>query len=252
MKITENKGSFLPQNQLLSPNSPFSYSEAFKALRTNLSFASITKQYKKIILTSAIANEGKSTVAVNLSITLAESGAKVLLMDCDLRNPTLHRLLRAKNGDFSGLTSLLTGKAQLEECVVTHPKLGFDFIRAGAIPPNPVELLGSSQMEALLNDLGQRYDYVICDTPPVSIVTDAAALSRFCDGTILVVRQNYAARDQVRAAKQNLDAVQTNIIGTILSCYDLNKDPKDIHSRYESYYRYGSYGHSAKKADDVK
>ena len=209
---------------LLINNAPFAYAEAYKTLRTNLSFASISKQYKKIIITSAIPNEGKSTVAVNLAMTLAESDAKVLLIDCDLRNPSLRRLLRIRAENKDGLTSLLTGKSTLAECAFKHPKMKCDILLAGAIPPNPVELLSSSQMKVLLDRMSNYYDYIICDTPPVSVVTDAAALSRFCDGVLLVVRQNYSTREQVWAAKRNLDAVQANVMGTILSCYNATND----------------------------
>lgn len=229
-------------NPLLTNNAPFAYAEAFKTLRTNLSFASISKQYKKIIITSAIPNEGKSTVAVNLAITLAESDARVLLIDCDLRNPTMRRLLRVRMEQKEGLTSLLSGKASEEECIFNHPKLKCDVILAGATPPNPVELLSSVQMKELLDRLSERYDYIICDTPPVSIVTDAAALSRFCDGVLLVVRQKLSTRDQVWAAKRNLEAVQANIIGSVLTCYDMTNDTQAVNPYYGGYYRYGSTG----------
>lgn len=224
---------------LLTNNAPFAYAEAYKTLRTNLSFASISKQYKKIIITSAIPNEGKSTVAVNLAITLAESDARVLLIDCDLRNPTLRRLLRARPDYKDGLTSLLTNKAA-EECIFRHPKMNCDVLLAGTTPPNPAELLSSPQMKQMLDRLSEQYDYIICDTPPVSVVTDAAALSRFCDGVILVVRQKVSTRDQVWAAKRNLDAVQANVIGTILSCYDMSNDTSAASPYYGGYYRYGS------------
>lgn len=224
---------------LLTNDPPFAYAEAYKTLRTNLSFASISKQYKKIIITSAIPNEGKSTVAINLAITLAQSDAKVLLIDCDLRNPTLRRPLRVRPDFKGGLTAVLSGASALEECVFTHAKMKCDVLLAGATPPNPVELLSSNQMKALLDQLSERYDYIICDAPPVSVVTDAAALSRFCDGVILVVRQKAATRDQVWQAKRNLDAVQANILGTILSCYDMTADTQAVNPYYGGYYRYG-------------
>lgn len=229
----------LENTPLLTNNAPFAYAEAYKTLRTNLSFASISKQYKKIIITSAIPNEGKSTVAINLAFTLAESDASVLLIDCDLRNPTLRRLLRVRREQAEGLTSLLSGKASEEESIFSHPKMKFDVLLPGAMPPNPAELLSSPQMQALLDRLSERYDYIICDTPPVSIVTDAAALSRFCDGVLLVVRQKTSTRDQVWAAKRNLDAVQANIIGTVLSCYDMSNDTQAVSPYYGGYYHYG-------------
>lgn len=235
-------GKPLENSALLTNDAPFAYAEAYKTLRTNLSFASISKQYKKIIITSAIPNEGKSTVAVNLANTLAESDANVLLIDCDLRNPTLRRLLRVRPDYKNGLTSVLTGKTLVEKCIFKHPDIKCDVLLAGIKPPNPVELLSSPQMNEILVQLSEQYDYVICDTPPVSVVTDAAALSRFCDGVILVVRQKTSSRDQVWAAKRNLDAVQANIIGTILSCYDMSNDTQAVSPYYGSYYGYGSSG----------
>ena len=237
----------LDNTPLLTSNSPFAYAEAYKTLRTNLSFASISKQYKKLIITSAIPNEGKSTVAVNLATTLAESDAKVLLIDCDLRNPTLRRLLRIRPEYKAGLTALLTGTASLNDCIFNYPKMQCDVLLAGAVPPNPVELLSSPQMKELLDRLSERYDYIICDTPPVSVVTDAAALSRFCDGVILVVRQKASTRDQVWAAKRNLDAVQANVIGSILSCYDMSDDTQAVNPYYSGYYHYGASENKKKR-----
>lgn len=232
--------NLLDNMPLLTNNAPFAYREAYKTLRTNLSFASISQKYKKLIITSAIPNEGKSTVAINLAFTLAESNAKVLLIDCDLRNPTLRRLLRVRPDFKDGLTSLLTGTASLSECIFKYPKMNCDVLLAGVRAPNPVELLSSLQMNELLERLSEKYDYIICDTPPVSVVTDAAALSRFCDAVILVVRQKTTTRDQVRAAKRNLDAVQANLIGTIMSFYNKANDASATSSYYDEYYNYGS------------
>jgi len=229
----------LERSALLAGNAPFAYVEAYKTLRTNLSFSSINKQYKKIIITSAIPGEGKSTVAVNLAITLAESEAKVLLVGCDMRNPTLSRMLGVHSNYKEGLTSVLTNKTTEEECIFCNPKLKCDVLLAGTTPPNPAELLSSPQMKDLLDRLSAKYDYIICDTPPVSVVTDAAALSQFCDGVILVVRHKTTSRDRVWAAKRNLDAVQANIIGTVLSGYDMSNDTQAGKMYYDGYYRYG-------------
>lgn len=229
----------------LSKKMPFAYTEAFKTLRTNLSFASVSKPYKKIVITSSVPEEGKSTISLNLAQTLGEAGAKVLLVDCDLRNPTLQRYLRIRGSEYRGLTALLTGRAQLSSCLYTNQNLCFDCIIADAVPPNPVELLGSVRMKAFLDELSETYDYIICDAPPVGLVTDATVLSRFCDGVLLVVRQSFATRDQIRAAKANLEAGNANIIGTIMSYYN-----SSAAGRNQGYsYDYGNaYGKQAKKS----
>jgi len=248
----KREDTLLENAPLLINDVPFAYKEAYKTLRTNLSFASISRKYKKLIITSAIPGEGKSTVAINLAFALAESDAKVLLIDCDLRSPTLRRLLHVRPEYKAGLTSLLAGTSTLNECIFRYPKMNCDVLLAGTTPPNPAELLSSPQMERILDYLSKSYDYIICDTPPISVVTDAAALSRFCDGVIMVVRQKNATRDQVRAAKRNLDAVQANVIGTILSGYDMSDDTQAAGSYYGGYSRYGSTdgGKKRKKNDD--
>lgn len=239
MKLFNSKKKYIESDRLseiLSPISPFAYQEAYKMLRTNLSFVSMNGKFKKIIVTSAMPNEGKSTVAINLAATLAESGSKVILIDCDLRNPSTHRYLRFENKSLKGLTSLLAGTTKLEDGnIFSHHKLKFDFIPAGPIPPNPAELLGSSMMNDLLKALEIGYDYIILDTPPVGVVTDAAALSRYCHGVLLVIRQKFSTKDQVHVAKQNLDSVQAKIIGTVLSQYNLDEAREG--GKY-SYYHY--------------
>ena len=228
-------------SDILSPLSPFSYKEAYKMLRTNLSFVSMNGKFKKIIITSAVPNEGKSTVAINLAATLAETGSKVILIDCDLRNPSTHRYLRFENKSMKGLTSLLAGTSKLEDGnIFSHHKLKFDFIPAGAIPPNPAELLASPMMNDLLKALEMGYDYIIMDTPPVGVVTDAAALSRFSHGVIMVIRQKFSTKDQVHVAKANLDSVKAKIIGTVLSRYNLEEDGRG-NGKY-NYYQYNYEG----------
>jgi len=241
------KNSKASMGLIISNNMPFAYTEAFKTLRTNLSFASISKQNKKIVITSSIPDEGKSTLAVNLAQTLGESGSKVLLIDADLRNPTVHQFLRGRAGHAKGVTALLAGEAGLSECIFTSQSLNFDCLIAGALPPNPVELLGSNRMHELLKVLEKRYDYIICDTPPVGLVTDATVLGRYCDGVLLVVRQGFATREQVRTAKANLEAGNANIIGTIMTYYDFAKSGKNMNHQYGYYYGYGNNQKSKKK-----
>lgn len=223
--------------QILNSNSPFAYAEAYKSLRTNLSFVSLNSKCKKLVLTSTIPGEGKTSVAINLATTLAETGNKVMLIDCDLRRPMMHRYLRVSHSVSAGLSTLLTGASKLESSAYHLNDLGFDVLLAGTTPPNPAELLGSTQMEDLLNFLSQNYDYVLCDTPPVSMITDAAVLSRFADGVLMVIRQKYATREEVKAAKRNLETVNAKILGTILNQYDAEQDTMSA-NRYGYGYGY--------------
>lgn len=160
--------------EIVSDKSPFAYVEAYKTLRTNMNFLSRNSQYKKLLLTSSIPGEGKSSVSINLARVLAENGKRVLLIDCDMRKPMLHRYLRAQRFRSRGLSTVLSGNSTLEESIATFSDLQFDLMTAGPIPPNPTELLASAEMGNLLELLETRYDYIICDTPPVSLVTDAA------------------------------------------------------------------------------
>lgn len=220
---------------LVGKEAPFQYQEAFKSLRTNLKFLAMGKSCKKIIMTSAIPGEGKSSVSINLAVSLADAGSRVLLMDCDLRKPILHRYLKLDKSSYKGLTNILSGGV-LTESIVNMKSLNLHVIIADAIPPNPAELLGSGRMKILVGELEKHYDYIIFDTPPVSVVTDAAVLSQYADGVILVIRQNHATFDEVALAKKNLDTVHANILGAVLN--DFNTKSADKESGYYYSYNY--------------
>lgn len=204
----------------------FQFVEAYKSLRTNLKFISMNNQYKKIIITSALPNEGKSNIAINLAISLSESGSKVLIVDTDLRKPRAHVYLHIKDGKKSGLTSILSGTAEFKDCMVRFTDLGIDVLPSGPIPPNPTEMIGSEAMKNLIETLEKSYDYIIFDTPPSSVVTDAAVLSKYTDGIIFVIRQKHATLEQIKEAKKSLENVQANIIGSVLNDYDSTKNTK--------------------------
>lgn len=226
---------------LLSDDSPFGYKESYKTLRTNISFGLHGEHNKVLLVSSTLPREGKSVVCANLAISLAQNGAKVLLVDCDLRKPSIQNVLGArKDHNRMGLSAVLIGQSEMEDVIFSHAAYGVDYILGGSLPPNPAELLGSEKMEQILNTARQKYDYVICDTPPVGTLTDAAVLSRFCDGVLLVTRQDYAQKDEVRAAVRKLQSVGANILGLIMSQYDVSKDSrrKTFPSQYYGYYGY--------------
>ena len=220
---------------LVGEKAPFSYNEAFKSLRTNLKFLAIGKSCKKIILTSAIPAEGKSSVCINLAVSLVEGGSRVLLVDADLRKPVLHRYLKLRRVQ-KGLTSLLSG-GTVEECILKL-NFGLHMLLSDAIPPNPAELLGSERMKNLIDTLSQNYDYILFDTPPVSVVTDAAVLSQFTDGVILVVRQNHATFEEAQLAKKNLDTVHARILGAVFNDFDTKSADRESGYYYSYNYDY--------------
>ena len=240
---------------LLSASTPFAFTEAYKMLRTNLNFVSMSGKFKKLLVTSSIPNEGKSTVAINLAITLAETGCNVLLIDCDMRNPSIHRYLRMRNIPRSGLSSILAGDTNIENSILEFrkgEKRIFDFIPVGSIPPNPAELIGSEAMKNLLDMLSSQYDYIICDTPPATVVSDSAILSRYCDGVLLVIKQKFSTKQQVLSAKQGLETVGATILGTILNQYNIEDDRKKNSNRYGyGVYNY-SYGYDSTQKSNAK
>lgn len=226
--------------QLISEKTSFTYVEAYKTLRTNFNFLTANGKNRTILVTSALQDEGKSGLAINLAISLVQAGNKVLLIDADMRNPSLHRYLRLTMNAGVGLSTLLTGDVKVGDCLMTTEQ-GVDVIAGGLIPPNPAELIGSEAMRELLQVAAQRYDYVICDTPPVGVITDAAAMSPLCDGVLFAIRQRFASRNQVHSALRNLQSVNAKILGTVLTRYSARKNGRGY--GYNSYSRKYGYGY---------
>ncbi|EHI99325.1 capsular exopolysaccharide family [Clostridium sp. DL-VIII] len=188
-------------------------SEAYKTLRTNIQYSSFDNEIKSLVITSAEMAEGKSTVAENIALTFAQGEKRVLLIDCDLRKPSVHVNFNVSN--LVGISEVLLGKVPIEEAVQGYNEKLF-VLTSGKIPPNPSEMLASLAMTYLIEKLKQDYDMIILDTAPLNLVTDAQILSAKVDGTILVVRAAKTKKDVVIEAKSLLDKVGANIIGTIL------------------------------------
>lgn len=223
-------------------NVPFNYREAYKSLRTNVKFISTTENAKSFVITSALQMESKSNVSTNLAITLAEEGKKVVLVDCDFRKPTIHRFLELHlNGH--GVTNVLMGECTLVDALHHAEKWNIDVIPVGTIPPNPTELLSTGEMQKMLTKLEDIYDYVIIDTPPISVVTDAAIIGGMADGVFLVVRSDFAPVEMVQLAKKKLEDVHVKIYGIILSRFNAKKTGHQ--SGY--YYSYNDYYYSYDK-----
>jgi len=201
----------------INPKSPIS--EQYRTIRTNIQFSMIDTKLKILACTSAAPGEGKSTTVANLAITLAQQGEKVLLVDADLRKPTIHQLMEVSNQ--YGLISLITQRVTPEEAILPTLKAhSLDVLPSGPIPPNPSELLGSKLMKNLMLELSQDYDWILFDTPPVLAVTDAQVLGSLCDGVILVLKSRQTEKKELVKAKELLDKANINLIGTIINGVD--------------------------------
>lgn len=202
-------------------------SEAYKTLRTNIQYSSFDKEIKIIAVTSAEMAEGKSTVAGNIALAFAQNEKRVILIDCDLRKPSVHKNFKASN--LVGVSEFLLGKATFEESVQKYND-NFYFLTSGKIPPNPSEMLASLAMAKLIEKLKEEYDIIVLDTAPLKAVTDAQILSTKVDGTILVVRAGVTKKDAVIEAKNLLNKVGANIIGTVLYAVE------NTRGKYNYYY----------------
>lgn len=205
-------------------------SEAYRAIRTNLQFAGAGKQLKTLVFTSAVPSEGKSTTVANLAIVMGQDDKHILLIDCDMRKPVIHRRFGLLN---RGLSNCFAEDLPLKEVIQADVFPNLDVVTSGPVPPNPAELLGSKKMKALLQEAAEAYDYVFLDMPPVLAVTDAALMSSQVDGTVLILGSGDISPDEGKQAKSLLEKVHANILGVIL-----NKVPQHHKSGYYYYYYY--------------
>ena len=189
--------------------------ESFRKLRTNLQFLEPTRPHRVVVVTSATVGEGKSTTACNLALALADAGSRVLLIDLNLRLPQVDRYLQVEPG--AGVANVLSGRIAVKNAVLRWVDGGLDVLPAGPVPFNPSELLASRATAALLDEVRQRYDYVIIDAPAVLPVTDAAAVAARADGVVLVVRYGRTSEEQVAAAVNGLEAVGVLLLGVALT-----------------------------------
>ena len=231
---------------VMGPNISFAASEAYKLLRTKLQFSFADENDCHIIgISSALSGEGKSLTAVNLAYTLSQLNKKVLLVDCDMRRPTLAEKLGIQK--YPGLSNYLTRQCHLNEvvqvCEMNGSKSVFHVITAGQNPPNPVELLSSARMKKAMDSMRQAYDYVILDLPPVGEVSDAMAVAKETDGILLVVRQNYCDRNVLAEAVSQFDFIKAKTLGVVFN-YTSESGGRGYYKKY-----YKGYAKSYEKSD---
>lgn len=223
--------------RIINDKAPFNFVEAYKSLRTNIDFLSSENNYHTILITSAGPWDGKSTVAINLAVAMADSGKRVCLVDCDMRKGSIASYLKISRSS-AGITNILDEKAELKTTILYNEALKIHILPVGPLPSNPSEVIGSPKMIHLVQALSRRFDYVFIDTPPVSVVTDAAILSRYVDGVLLVVRADETTKQALNLSKKNLEDVNARILGVVLNDYNAKK-----HSYGNGYYYSYSYSY---------
>jgi capsular exopolysaccharide synthesis family protein len=212
----------------VNPKSPIS--EQYRTIRTNVEFASVDQDLRTLLVTSSGPTEGKSSTTANLGVVFAQQGKKVLLIDGDLRKPTVHYTFKLDNR--IGLSTVLVGEKTLEEAVKETDVPNLDILTCGPIPPNPSELLGSKAMRQMLQIAQETYDVVLFDTPPVLAVTDAQILANICDGSIIVARSEQTEYEAIQKAKELLEPAHAKLLGIVI-----NDVPK---KKSNTYYYYGT------------
>jgi len=214
--------------------------EAFRVLRTNLQFINVDNTSKVIVVTSSVADEGKTTTAANLAITLAQADQRVLLVEADLRRPKFAEHLGLEGG--VGLTTALVGRISVEDAIQDYALPNLSVLASGTIPPNPSELLQSKAMSDVVSRLRRKYDVILIDAPPLLPVTDAALLTSMADGALVIVRSGKTTRDQLRHSIERLDAVGSRALGLVLTM---------VHSRRGGDTSLG-YGYAHERADTAE
>ena len=234
--------------QTLHKNLEFTATEQYKLLRTNLNFT-LPRDVKCPIIgvTSSLRGEGKSTTAVNLSYVLAESGKKVLLIDADLRIPSIAK--KMEMASTPGLTDFLVDFNNQQISVFKSKLLDNWFILpSGNLPPNPSELLGSARMKQILDILSEKFDYIVVDLPPVNIVSDALAISNYISGMVVVIRQDYTEKKSLETCFRQLKLSNVNVLGCVLNG---SKTGKGTYGKYRKYYKYYKYYKSEPYGDNL-
>jgi capsular exopolysaccharide synthesis family protein len=215
--------------------------ECCRSIRTNILFMSPDRPLRTMVVTSPSPQEGKTTTAINLGVTMAEAGGRVLIVDTDMRRPRLHRSFGVPNQ--TGISSVIVGKATIEEAVKRTDVPNLDVLPCGPVPPNPSELLHTDRFAAILQDCAKLYDRIILDSPPTSAVTDPAVLGNLADGVVLVVKAGETTRDSAMHARRQLVGAKARLFGVVVNAIDFSNPAYGYDYYYRNYYRYGyTYG----------
>jgi capsular exopolysaccharide synthesis family protein len=230
-----------PQSPLLVAADPrSSLAEAYRHLRTSILLSTAGHAPKSLLITSSLPSEGKTTTATNTAISLAQTGARVVIIDADMRRPRLHSIFGIENG--LGLSTLLASELndkEIDEAVRQDEKTKLFLLTSGPIPPNPAELIGSEQMATLLRMLTDKFTHVVLDSPPIASFTDGVLIASMVDGVILVVHAGRSSTQVVKRSKQLLQEVGAKVFGVVLNNVNLNN--KDNYYYYQSYYHRNNY-----------
>ena len=242
--ITSNDIPAHMARELVTVHSPKSAaSESYRSIRTGILFSSADEAPQTIVVTSASPSEGKSITAANLGVVMANAGSRVLLLDCDMRRPRIHKIFELDRK--IGVSSILVGTGSAKDAIVPSSVENLDILPVGPIPPNPSEIVGSKKMGLLLNALKKKYDRVLIDSPPISAVTDAVILTQMADSLILVVRAGETPRQVIQHALAQVRSVNANILGAVLNAVSVGRDSYYYYQYY--YYYYGDEGDRKKK-----
>jgi capsular exopolysaccharide synthesis family protein len=215
--------------------------ECCRSIRTNILFMSPDRPLKTMVVTSPSPQEGKTTSAINLGVTMAEAGGRVLIIDTDMRRPRLHRSFRVPNQ--TGISTVIVGKATLEEAIKRTDVPNLDVLTCGPVPPNPSELLHTERFGVVLAECARLYDRIILDSPPTSAVTDPAVLGNLADGVVLVIKAGETTRDAAMHARRQLATAKARLFGVIVNAIDFSNPDYGYQYYYRNYYRYGyTYG----------
>ncbi|MHB8962492.1 MAG: CpsD/CapB family tyrosine-protein kinase [Saccharofermentanales bacterium] len=212
----------------------FSVVEAYKTIRTNLQFSFKKKTGNVVVITSTLPRDGKSTVVANISVAFAQTGTKVLVIDCDMRKPRINKFFNIAS--TPGLSNVLAGLSPLADVIQTTSYPNLSIIASGILPPNPAELISGSVMEDLVEKLRGEFDVIVVDTPPVNIVSDAVVATKFADGVVIVARHVVTTHPELTKAIKSFEFVDAKIFGIILNAVDYSK----IYGK-----RHGGYGQKA-------